>query len=454
MIKLKRYISPCLIALACSLGMLSCSESYLGIEQVKTDDTSPEKLTVDQVIAKSGALEIHFSLPQGNPNIAQVVATYFNKQGEEVEFKVSRYSSSILVEGLTGTEVVDVKLVCMDASGNVSEEVMVSKAPLLSPVEHALNSMTVIPAFGGVKVEWENLVANPFIIHVLTEDTLQVGVATLVEDPTKAIYTSDSLNTVAYVRQYPSEEKTFGFTISDKWGNRTDTLITLLKPIKEEEIDYSLVKEVSFFNPTFYAGSRDYGTYGVNASTGIQNDGNAHGGNYRPQTLFNGSTTGNQFYGYKFVKNLSDPDPTNREVVHDYYVTFDLNMDVQLSRVKIFPRTALVYTYTRSSVKRFKIWGTNDANSQRWSKFPETWTLIGEYVGREPGNLGGLTPEEIEYFNFNQEYSIAEGNVNPEGQPETTFRYMRIQLMESYNPNEAFYTINEFQMFGDVQRTY
>jgi len=434
--------------------MLSCSESYLGIEQIKTNDNAPEKLTVDQVVAKAGALDIHFSLPKGNPNIAQVVATYINKRGEEVEFKVSRYSSSILVEGLTGTDDVNIELVCVDASGNVSGATSVNAAPLLSPVEHALKSMNVLPAFGGVKVEWENQTANSFIIHVLTEDTLQQGVATLVEDPTKAIYTSDSTNTAAYVRQYPSEEKTFGFTLSDKWGNRTDTLITLLTPIKEEQIDFSRVEEVSFFNPSLYAGSRDYSIYGVNPTTGIQNDGNAHGANFRPQTMFNGDNAGNQFYGYKFVKNLSDPDPVNREVVHDYYVTFDLNMDVQLSRVKIFPRTALVYTYTRSSVKRFRIWGTNDSNSQRWTKFPETWTLIGEYVGREPANLGGLTPEEIEYFNFNQEYSIGEGNVNPEGKPEETFRYMRIQLMESYNPNEAFYTINEFQMFGDVKRTY
>src|SRR5690606_3183590 len=213
-----------------------------------------------------------------------------------------------------------------------------------------------------------------------------------------------------------------------------------------------LVKAVSFFNPTIFAGSPDYGQYGVNATTKLQNDGNAHSAATAPQTMFNGIRTGNLFYGYKFVKNLTNPDPANRTVVQDFFVTFDLNMDVRLSRVKIFPRTALVYTYTRSSVKRFKIWGTNQSNGERWTNLPRNWTLIGEYVGREPVNLGSLTPDEIEFFNFNQEYSIAEGNVNPAGRPDEVFRYMRIQLMESYNPNEAFYTFNEFQMFGDVQK--
>lgn len=451
---MSKYLSFYLVAFVCCLGLHSCSESYLGIEQVVTDSNAPDKLTVGQVVAKSGALEIHFSLPKGNPNIAQVIATYTNKRGEEVEFKVSRYSSSILVEGLTGTNDVNIRLVCVDASGNVSDATSVVAAPLLSPVEHALRTLKVVPAFGGVKVEWENLTANPFIIHVLSTDTLQKGVGSLVEDPTKAIYTSDSLNTVTYVRQYPSIEQTFGFAVSDKWGNRTDTLITALVPYKEEEIDYSKINAVSFFNPTTFAGTRDYDTYAINKATGLRNDGNTHGNAHIPKTIFDGTRTGNQFYGYKFVKNYTDPDPVNRVVDHDFYMTYDLNMEVRLSRIKIFPRTALVYTYTRSSVKRFKIWGTNDSNNDRWTNFPGNWTLIGEYVGREPGNLGSLTPEEIEFFNFNQEYSISEGNINPEGRPDETFRYMRIQLMESYNPNEAFYTINEFQMFGDVQQYY
>src|SRR5690606_35823846 len=163
-----------------------------------------------------------------------------------------------------------------------------------------------------------NLTANPFIIHVLAEDTLQKGVASLVEDPTKTIYTSDSLNTVAYVRQYPSIEKTFGFAVSDKWGNRTDTLITVLVPYKEEEIDYTKISAVSFFNPTVFAGSRDYDTYAINKATGLRNDGNAHGNAFIPKTIFDGVRTGNQFLGYKFVKNLTDPDPANRVIDQDF----------------------------------------------------------------------------------------------------------------------------------------
>jgi len=448
---MKRYISNLQIALIGALLLFACTESYLGIEQVKTSSVKPDKITVNEVKPKSGGLEIHFSLPKGNPNIEQVVAAYINKQGEKMEFTVSRYSSSVLVEGMTGTNEIAVELICIDSSGNKSDITVVKAVPLLSPIEIALQSMSVEPAFGGVKIIWQNLGGHQFAIHVLTEDTLQKGVVSFVEDPSKTIYTSDSVKTLAYIRPYPYAEKKFGFSITDKWGNRSDTLIAFITPYKEQLVDYNRVKAVTFFNPTLYGGNRDYATYGINPATGIQNDGNAHGASFAPQTMFNGVKTGSLFLGYKFVKNLSDPDPANRVMVQDYYLTFDLNMYVRLSRVKIYPRTSSSYTYKRSSPKRFRIWGTDDANNERWSKFPGSWTLIGEYVGKDPVNPDSLTPEEITYFNENQEYLISEENVNPDAYPTTLFRYMRLQLMESYNKNEGFYTINEFQMYGDIQ---
>ncbi|MCE4564798.1 DUF5126 domain-containing protein [Maribellus sp. CM-23] len=447
-------IKSLLITIISTLLIVACTDSYMGIEQVKTSSVKPEKITINEVISKSGALEIHFTLPKGNPDISQVVASYISKQGEKMEFKVSRYSSSILVEGFIGTDEITVELACIDNSGNKSEITEVKAAPLISPVELALRTMKVEAAFGGVKVEWKNSHANPFVIHVLTADTLQKGVVSLNEDLKQVIYSSDSVNTFAYIRPYSAIKQEFGFYVTDKWKNRTDTLISSLTPYKEELIDYNLVEAISFFNPTYYAGSRDYDTYAINPATGIQNDGNCHTSNYGPQKMFNGVITANDYYSYKFVKNLNDPDKSKQELEQNVYATFDLHLEARLSRVKIYPRTVISYTYNRSSVKRFRIWGTNDDNTDRWAKFPETWTLIGEYVGKEPVDRDNLTAEEIEYFNYNQEYTISEDNVNPDASPTATFRYMRLQLMESYNPLNAYYTINEFEMFGDIQQYF
>src|SRR5690606_38147544 len=103
----------------------------------------------------------------------------------------------------------------------------------------------------------------------------------------------------------------------------------------------------------------------------------------------------------------------------------------------------------------FRIYDTNDANSQRWTKFPEGWTLIGEYEGPEPANRASITQEETERFKAGMEHLIIDGNVNPDARPATSFRYMRLHWMESYGgAGETGYTVNEFIMYGDVERYY
>lgn len=428
--------------------------SYLGIEQIDLDTGKPEKLTVNKVVPLAGGLEIYFSLPSGNPNHSQVVATYRNKAGRQTEFKVSRYSNKILVEGFYGIDEVIVELAVVDESGNRSDVTYVKEKPLLSPVEIARNSLNASAAFGGVKLDWDNAQALPFAIHVLTEDEIQKGMKTLIEDPSKTIYSSDSINTSIYIRQYDNVEQKFGFVLSDKWGNRTDTLIQLITPYKEDIIDYNRVEAVNYFNPTYGTTSKDYEEFGVDPITGIPNDATTHSASFAPSTMFNGVTTANNFLARKFYIQPPGGSTSERKYVDDVYVTFDLRQDLRLSRVQIYPRPSSSYLYSRSSVKRFRIWGTDDNNMTRWSKFPEGWTLIGEYVGKMPANTASITQEETDYFYNRQEYAIAEDNVNPEASTTASFRYMRLQLMESYTKNENFYTINEFKMFGEIIKTY
>ncbi|MDR2282636.1 MAG: DUF5126 domain-containing protein [Sphingobacterium sp.] len=449
---MQRYITYAFIMLTSSLMLLSCMDSYMGLEKLSISSEKPGKLTVDKVEPKSGGLEIYFTLPKGNPNSVQVIATYRSKLGNTVEFKASRYSNVILVEGLTGTDEVAIELVSMDESGNRSDVVVVKEKPLLSPVEIARQSLLAIPAFGGVKLTWENDDAQAFAIHVLTEEEIQKGVVKLMEDPSKRVYSSSSKNTAVYLRQYGDFEQKFGFVLTDKWGNRTDTLVQLITPYKEEIIDYKLVKAVSNFNPTYGTAGLDYALKGVDPVTGIQNDGTAHSATFQPQTMFNGITAANEYLAYKFF--VQQAGSTAKSYVQDLYATFDLNQDLRLSRVQVYPRPNASYLYTRSSVKRFKIWGTNDANTSRWSRFPDGWTLVGEYVGKMPVFPSAITDEERDYFYNKQEFSIVDDNINPEAKPASSFRYMRLQMMEAYTATETFYTINEFKLFGEVLKKY
>lgn len=235
-------------------------------------------------------------------------------------------------------------------------------------------------------------------------------------------------------------------------SNSLDTLtidkFSETKIPKERLIDREKIVALNVFNWMAQGANRNYETYGVDPITGIQNDGNSHNAtNMSPQSLFNGNTTTNAFYGYKFIK-------TSGEIVQPFFLTFDLNHDLKLTRFKMFPRTANTYQYGNASVKRFRIWGTNDANSERYVKFPGDWTLIGEYESPDPVDLANLTAEERDYFLTRNEFSIMDDNINPIANPHQSFRYMRLELVESYNPSALFYVINEIQLRGEIDNIY
>lgn len=439
--------------LVCALIIAACAESYQGLDKIQTDGIAPGKITVNEVVPKSGALEIHFSLPKGDDDIAQVVASYLNDRQEKVDFTVSRYTSSITAEGFTGTDEREVELVCVDNSGNESEVTVAKGSPLISPVELARETMTAEAAFGGVKIDWENVSGDLLVIHVLTDDTLQVkGDTKFSEDPTKRIYTRDTTanRTYAYVRQYPDYEQRFGFVISDKWGNRSDTLVGLWTPFREDVVDYKQIEALSWFDYQYTTGvTQDYDIEGIDPVTGIQKDGLYYGSSYGPHTLFNGSTA-NAFWVAKFTKNLNDGDQSTNEFAQSVFATYDLNIDVSLSRMKIHWRQP----YIGASVKRFRFWGTNDANADRQTKFPEGWTLVGEYVAPDAVDSNNPTPDELEAAK-GMEFSIQDDNVNPEADPSANFRYLRIEMLESYaGPDQMVYHWNEIFLWGQIEKKY
>lgn len=433
----------------------SCSETYMGIDQIKSDSTKPDKVIVNEVTPRPGALEIDFSLPTGNANIAEVIASYNDKDGNKRQFNVSRYNSTILVEGFIGGNEVEVELVAVTSSGIRSDITYVVASPQKSSVEIAFESLQVASTFGGVKIDWKNPNGDLLAIHVLTEDSLDKYETTLEEDPTKIIYTSDSLQTSFSIRPYEPRKQNFGFQISDKWGNRTDTLQVSLTPLKEERLNYENVVALTTFNPRYNAGNQDYDQYAIDPVTGIQNDATYHNSSsFGPKTMFDGQKTAQQAYFYKFIKNYNDPDPVNHEMIHTVYSTFDLKCDIKISRFLLFQRTNYTYHYNRSSPKRFRLWGTDDSNPNWTTNFPETWTLIGEYVGEEPGDRNNLTPEEVERFMENNEFLAEEDNVNPDANPTKSFRYLRIEWLETYNKSEPYFTLNELEMYGDISNTY
>lgn len=214
----------------------------------------------------------------------------------------------------------------------------------------------------------------------------------------------------------------------------------------EKRLDYNEIEALDVFNPTYDQKNKDYDTYGVDPITGVPYDGSYHNKtSMGPGSLFNGNRTTNAYYGYKFVKNGE---------FQSFFSTYDLNVDVRLSRVNIAPRGWTGYHYKNATPKYFRIWGTNDANPDKFTKFPETWTLIGEYVGPEPVDRDNLTSDESYYFINNNNFDIVEDNVNPDANPMEFFRYMRIEWTETYDPEAVFVVVNEVELDGYIKKYY
>src|SRR5690625_2743831 len=339
-----------MIYLLIILYNVGCTENYDGIKPpIQKSTSTPPKPEVIKVIPKMGALLIEFTFQEVENSVEQVIGYYYNTEGIKRQFSVSKYTSEILIEGLIGTMEVPIILKSIDKYGNHSDSSEIKAIPKESPLEKAFNSMKVEPSFGGCKIEWSNPSGSLLAFHILIEDSIDKYETILEEDLEKTFYTSDSLKNHQYIRQFENRNQQIGIVISDKWNNRTDTLITKFTPYKEERIDYTNISLITAFNPTLHSGNLDYDKHGIDVNTGIQNDGNCHGESYGHLTIFDNIRTGQQYYIYKFIKNFDDGDPSTNEMIHEVYSTYDLNSNIKLSRIKLYQRSHYTYHYNRSS---------------------------------------------------------------------------------------------------------
>ena len=122
-----------------------------------------------------------------------------------------------------------------------------------------------------------------------------------------------------------------------------------------------------------------------------------------------------------------------------------------LGRMHIYHRP--VY-YGIHAVKRFRFWGTTDENLDRFVKFPEGWTLIGEYVLPDAVNNKVPTPDEKSAWDSGFELNVTDDNVNPEANPKAKIRYLRIEMMETYDPSHKVITMNEIFLWGQIEKKY
>lgn len=386
------------ILFICGLGLAllvihACKQERLGPSG--RDGQAPGTVSNIKVVNLNGAATISYSLPS-DADLLYVKAEYKTKTGLVRETKVSRYNSSLTVEGFGDTSAYDVTLYAVDKSENASAPTVVTVHPLTPSVFLVRDSLVVTPDFGGLNIAFVNEHEENMAIIVLTNDSLGQF------SPINTNYTNLKTGNFS-VRGMPSVPTKFGIYTRDRWGNLSDTMMVTLTPLFEEQLDRTKMHGIVLPTdaPLGYDGNID-GLFDGNVSSGFYHSGDAA---RMPQ-----------------------------------WFTFDMGVSAKLSRLAWFMRDGFYYSLHNPRV--VEIWGSNNPNPD--GSFDASWTLLVSHTQIKPSGLpnGQLSQDDIDAAHAGETVTF----------PLTTpkVRYIRFKTLQNWS-NGTYVNFYELMMWGDTK---
>lgn len=383
-----------LLILMMALCFMACQKDEHG-PLVTSGDTPSAPANVKAESLPGGA-KISYTLPP-QTNLLYIEASYKNPKGETVVTKSSSFKNFVIIEGFPDTRAYDISLVSVSKADKRSSPVSVSVTPLTPPVDDVFQTLAVRRDYGGINVQFTNTALAEYVLYTMIKDN---------EGKWKEI---DRLYTSApsrnyWVRGLDSVNYEFGLYFRDKWGNHSDTLNAIIKPIYEEKIE------------------KNWKHYPLPSD--VYNSDNA--ANYI-ERVWDDRMENPYFY-------IGNPTPTS---VLPQQFTFDVTRSVKLSRMVVYQYGGN-YQYTLSNPKKYEIWGTNSTPTANGSY--DGWTLLLACESIKPsGMVGGSTPEDKAYANAGEEY------VFPENTPPV--RYIRFRTLETWGAVNAL-MLAELTLYG------
>ena len=423
------------------LALLLCScdkDTYRfgRIDQVDPSLPVPSPVIVKDVRSTAGGAVIKVSIP--DDDIIKGVVAIYERQGQEVNAKCSRYVDSLVVEGYADTAPHEVKVCSFNVNEVQSEPVFVTINPLTPAI--ATVTPTIFESFGGVKILIEgNESLSDLAVCLLRDENLEeegkpvqdmrwVEVTTLFTASNNIKLTRRNLEPV---------EALYGVYIRDRWGNMSDTTVFRLTPWVEEAIDKS-----KFTNAN------------------LPDDNSHMVSSYYPiERLWDGSGSSEVTNGvyHLYASDNSCPMPQ--------WVTIDLGAKVKLSRIATLPRQRY-NIWTGAHVRNFEFWGslnpTGEKNPENEHEFDDSWFLLGRFMQFKPsgylanGLVGNTTAEDNEYFNNGNDFEL-DVNVAPRANDE--LRYLRCVFVHTFSTFELGASVGQVQVgeitpYGQVLEKY
>lgn len=403
-----RYILYVLMAMA---FLPACRQENLNAPAV-TDTNPPGAVSNVSVVNLNGKATLTYTLP-ANTDLEYVKAVYETSPGVSVEVKASRYTNTMTVDGFGDTLAHQVKLYAVNSSEVASAAVAVTVTPLTPGYILARRSLQIAATFGGFTVNCSNPVLDNLAVIPLV-DTTGGGewVQTVGMDN---IYSADTLIS-GVIRNQPSIQRKYAFTVRDRWMHYSDTLFVTLTPWFEQQLDKSKWNTLVLPNDATVLNNGGY-TWPY-----YMWDGNFHPG--WPDTYF-----------------------TVESAIEPQMVTIDLGAGHTFSRFQINPYLEVGnYYYVRGNPKDFEIWGSNNPDMTDPVDAINTpgasWTKLGTFHVIKPSGSAYQTEtaddQAAAYAGWQFDF--------PAGIP--AYRYIRFRQLSNWQ-GTYFICISELTLWGN-----
>ena len=401
--KILSFICSAAILAACSSG----ANEFGRIDQIDESIPQPQPVSqITEVRAISGGAIIKVKIPD-DKNIKGVVATY-ERNGEQIQSKISRYVDSLRIEGFRDTQERSVEICTFNSNETKSTPTIVKISPLAPAIQTVVPEMSATA--GGIKVKISgNSDKSDLAVCILRDADLSdkdkpVSDIKWVE-VTTLFTASDNISLTR--RGIEAEEAIFGVYIRDHWGNISDTIKTVLTPMVEVMIPKAGFKYADPGDDNIFQMSSESSTYPVKG-------------------LWDGTGTS---AAYCFFAVGTCPIPA--------WLTIDMGHTCELSRIATLPRIA--YTiWANAHPRDFEFWGSMAPTGREGSNehgFDDTWVCLGKFTQYKPsgyeedGSVGTVTQEDSQYFNAGNDFEL-----DPEAYPHSSdrIRYLRIVFASTF----------------------
>jgi hypothetical protein len=412
------------------LLVFSCKEKEL--EPVNSSGEIPGEVTVKSIENMPAASKINFSVPF-NKDLLYTKVSY-TKDGIVYEKKVSLYSTSVTLEGFAESREYPVTLQTFNRAGQSGASITTTIYPEESPIYGVLETMEIKEVNGGLDFKWANPLEYPVIVTLLhTAPGIPKDTTSLFLERT---WIQSELDTGVYqMRDLDAVPYDLGVTVSDYFGNKTDTLMASYTPKFEQEYDLS----------TFNFLAPDYPDEDVPGNPNFDNLGSAYNGSFTDK------------FRYTIGSSAFPP--------FGYYPTYVIDMlePRELTRMIIWPHTA----FGSGSSCHFVLYGRNERFKNN-TPFDETeWEFIGEFL-MLPSEGGGAQISYVEEQPYSIErreelyslYNELKGSSTakdelkqgmllpmPEGIP--SYQYLGVKMKSNFiNDKMNYFDVAEIKIFG------